>query len=256
MRSRIGFAAAALSALIVTHSPVARAAGECSGPQVGELTCLACNIYYEARNQSDEGQLAVAMVTLNRLRSRAYPDTICGVVWESGRDYRTGQTVAQFSWTLQKRPEPVMNSDAWRKAVSQAGMAMRSMGDGAQTLADPSRGAMFFHASYVDPDWRYDSNMTFLTRIGDHLFYKTTGSAVAGAQAGFRPKHRFPSTMPVRQPDASPPSEAAGPHPDFPWVNKGAKLIRFTPGGTGNAVRVTSYERGRVNVVTVKREGS
>jgi len=55
-----------------------------------EIKCLADNIYFEARNESVKGQVAVASVTKNRVKSKHYPNTICKVVWEH----------RQFSWTL------------------------------------------------------------------------------------------------------------------------------------------------------------
>ena len=47
-----------------------------------ELICLAMNIYHEARNQSIAGQMAVALVTINRVNDHRYPNTICEVVME------------------------------------------------------------------------------------------------------------------------------------------------------------------------------
>ena len=54
-----------------------------------DLECLVRNVYHESRNQSLLGQAAVAHVTLSRVKSPLYPDSVCGVVWQKG----------QFSWT-------------------------------------------------------------------------------------------------------------------------------------------------------------
>ena len=56
------------------------------------LVCLALNIYFEARNQPTSGQIAVAEVTLNRVASRNYPNTVCGVVKQSNKNG------CAFSW--------------------------------------------------------------------------------------------------------------------------------------------------------------
>lgn len=53
------------------------------------ITCLALNIYHEARGEPVEGQIAVAQVTLNRVDSPRYPDDVCAVVFDDG----------QFTWT-------------------------------------------------------------------------------------------------------------------------------------------------------------
>lgn len=57
-----------------------------------EIGCLAANLYFEARGEPLKGQLAVAKVTLNRVKSKQYPDSICAVVFQKH----------QFSWTKQQ----------------------------------------------------------------------------------------------------------------------------------------------------------
>ena len=46
------------------------------------LLCLTQAIYYEARSESEDGQRAVAQVVLNRVRHTAYPNSVCGVVFQ------------------------------------------------------------------------------------------------------------------------------------------------------------------------------
>lgn len=62
-----------------------------------QVNCLAKNIYYEARGESLRGKLAVGFVTLNRVRSSHYPDTICGVVKQNYLQFGRYK-VCQFSW--------------------------------------------------------------------------------------------------------------------------------------------------------------
>ncbi|WP_448187730.1 cell wall hydrolase [Azospirillum sp. sgz301742] len=246
-------AASCVLALILVRPALAETA-DCTGPGPDEITCLACNIYYEARDQSEAGQLAVAMVTLNRLRSPNYPKSICAVVWETRRSARTGATVAQFSWTLERRNPPT-EASAWRTAVQLAQQAVQSL-DQPEPGADPSLGAMFFHAWYVSPDWSSDGSMDMVTRIGDHLFYRGRGAADAvarGAWEGFRPsralplvRHNTPMTASAQVADL--PGDGA------PWVKQGAKLIRISSGSSPNTARISSYENGRVRVVMVGRE--
>ena len=52
----------------------------CFKAQADEVKCLALNIYHEARNQPFLGKLAVGFVTLNRVKSDKFPDTVCEVV--------------------------------------------------------------------------------------------------------------------------------------------------------------------------------
>lgn len=225
--------------------PAAAAGPECTGPGPDEISCLACNIYYEARNQSEAGQLAVAMVTLNRLRAPGYPKSICSVVWETRRHARTGATVAQFSWTLERRGPPT-DTAAWHKALQLARQAVRSL-DQPEQPADPSLGALFFHAWYVTPEWSSDGSTDLITRIGDHLFYRDRGPAGTIRAARPLPAVRHHAPM-------APPAPADLPGDAFPWARKGAKLIRLSAGSAPNTVRISSYENGRVRTVTVGRE--
>lgn len=113
-----------------------------------EFNCLAENIYYEARSESTEGQLAVAAVTLNRVEDDRWPDTICEVVEQK----------SQFSWVGNVHEKP--RGKAWRKAQEVA----------LQALGDKNRlEATHFHATYVSPEWATKKKK--VTKIGNHIFY-------------------------------------------------------------------------------------
>lgn len=249
---RVWMTAIAVSCMqaAVLARPVHAMDADCAGPGPDELTCLACNIYYEARNQSEAGQLAVAMVTLNRLRSPNYPKSICAVVWETRRSARTGATVAQFSWTLEQRSRPT-DAAAWRTAVKLAQQAVQAI-DQPELEPDPSLGAMFFHAWYVSPDWSTDGSLDMVTRIGDHLFYRGRGSAAPYAAVPWPTgpipavRHRIPMTAPVQTADLP-----GGP---LPWIKPGAKLIRISAGSAPSTARISNYENGRIWTAMVGRE--
>lgn len=117
---------------------------------LAESTCLANNVYYEARNQPIEGQLAVAKVTLNRAESEIFPDSACAVVNQKH----------QFSWVNQQDLPPT-EGIAWDQAKIIALTAYIS--------EDPTKGATHFHASYVKPKWA--NKLERKTQIGDHIFY-------------------------------------------------------------------------------------
>ena len=82
-----------------------------------ELLCMAKNIFFEAAIESTAGKLAVAQVTLNRVNSKYYPNTVCGVVYE-GLHYTTSNGLqlpvrdrCQFSWYCDgKGDEPRKNT--------------------------------------------------------------------------------------------------------------------------------------------------
>ena len=122
-----------------------------------ESHCLAQNIYFEAGNQSLEGMAAVADVTINRKDNASYPNTICEVVYQP----------KQFSWTHLIKDHTPMEKKAWKKARVIARDVMIGNVD------DPTHGAVFYHANYVNPDWA--SFMDLSKVIGNHLFYTWDG---------------------------------------------------------------------------------
>jgi len=119
-----------------------------------EIKCLADNIYFEARNESVKGQLAVAHVTANRVKSEKYPNTICSVVWE----YR------QFSWTLDGKSDVPKNKKAYKHSKEMAIYVLKA------NAIDFTYGATHYHATYVRPYWA--KNLKHIMNIDNHIFYK------------------------------------------------------------------------------------
>jgi spore germination cell wall hydrolase CwlJ-like protein len=137
-------ALSALAALLVASAPA-------------EATCLAEAVYYEARNEPINGQIAVAQVVLNRRQSPKHPQTLCAVVYQ-----RKGKT-CQFSWACNPRllAKP-KDSLQWAIAEQVAAFALKG-------LPDRVRGATYFHATYVRPNLRH---LQRTVRIGRHIFYR------------------------------------------------------------------------------------
>ncbi len=129
-----------------------------------ELQCLALNIYHEAGAEPYLGKQAVAAVTLNRVKSTAFPTSICGVVKQ-----RNNKS-CQFSWVCQRpNAQPEKDSDAWQDALEIARKALKGQHQ------DPTHGALYFHAIRVKPHWSRVHKKT--TRIGGHIFYKPVKKA-------------------------------------------------------------------------------
>lgn len=133
-----------------------------------EVECLAKNMYFEARNQDIQGQAAVGLVTINRVLSTKYPNTICGVVWQKNWSRKAGKWVAQFSWTWDGKPDRPKNKEVWGRVYNIA----RTMLDGRTLLnfEDFTDGSTHYHADYVKPSW--SKRLTLTTVVGDHVFYR------------------------------------------------------------------------------------
>lgn len=123
-----------------------------------QVECLAQNIYYEAGWEPESGQIAVAMVTLNRLEDGRFADSICGVVKQKT------QNTCQFTWFCEGKTLTKLNYSVYNDIKDLAAYVYANH----TKIDDPSKGALFYHADYVNPGWR---NMIYLTKIGRHKFY-------------------------------------------------------------------------------------
>lgn len=131
------------------------------------IECLAKNIYFEARNQSVTGMIAIGYVTLERVRHRHYPNTICDVVWDQRFSKKHGRLIPHFSWTLDGLSDRPKNKKAYEMATRIATSLLSQDGG---LIHNPVKGAIMFHATYVSPNWK--DHYTYVKTIGDHVFYK------------------------------------------------------------------------------------
>lgn len=112
-----------------------------------DVKCLATAIYHEANSESEKGQIAVANVIMNRVKSKKFPNSVCSVVSQKN----------QFSWygkTKHKYNDKTV--DIAEKVLS-------------NRVHDVTNGALFFHSG-KNPHWT--RKMKFVTKIGGHKFYK------------------------------------------------------------------------------------
>jgi spore germination cell wall hydrolase CwlJ-like protein len=120
-----------------------------------DVRCLAEAVYFEARGEPLDGQLAVAEVVISRSQSGHFPADYCSVVTQP----------AQFSFVRRGViPRPDTASAAWERAKAIAQIAHQDLWD------TDAKGAMFFHAAYVKPKWAH--RKTALARIDTHVFYR------------------------------------------------------------------------------------
>lgn len=125
--------------------------------QKEQIACLAKNVYFEARGESQAGQIAVANVTMNRVKSKHFPNTVCDVVWES----------KQFSWTHDGKSDTPRDPAKYKEIYKLAAKVYNGK------VTDITEGSTFYHADYVNPSW--SQVMDQVTKIGTHIFYKHEG---------------------------------------------------------------------------------
>jgi spore germination cell wall hydrolase CwlJ-like protein len=129
-----------------------------------EQKCLATAIYFEARGESPKGQAAVAQVILNRVRNPAYPNSICGVVYQN--DDWTNR--CQFSFACDGIRDVIRDRAAFELA-QQVALAVTA----GKIFLPEVASSTHYYATYVSPKWA--RAMQRMTQIGTHLFYRTYG---------------------------------------------------------------------------------
>ncbi|QZH76185.1 MAG: cell wall hydrolase [Erythrobacter sp.] len=147
--------ASAIAASDAASLPQLVASTDTSGELSREVMCLAQAIYFEARGEPLEGQLAVARVIINRSDSSSFPDDYCSVVTQRSQfSFVRGGTI----------PQPNTGSAAWNRAVAVARIAHRDQWE------SPVGDALYFHASHVRPSWA--GRLTTRATIDNHIFYR------------------------------------------------------------------------------------
>tara|TARA_S200000501_G_scaffold193393_1_gene182210 strand:+ start:1017 stop:1616 length:600 start_codon:yes stop_codon:yes gene_type:complete len=142
-----------------------------------DVECLAKNIYFEAGVESTAGRLAVANVTLNRMDSKQYPNSVCEVVKEGKHRYNANldqwipvRDRCQFSWYCDGRIDDPNPGKTWNDAQELADLVMQK--HQRRILIDITDGATHYHANWMEsfPIWSFHHKK--VASIDRHIFYK------------------------------------------------------------------------------------
>ncbi len=127
-----------------------------------EWRCLSEALYFEARGENVKGQFAVAEVIMNRVSSKRFPNSVCGVINQG-----TGKRYAcQFTYTCDGLPERINEPASWERVGK---VAKAVLAGAPRVLTD---GATHYHTTAVKPRWSRIYTKT--AKIGHHLFYRHT----------------------------------------------------------------------------------
>lgn len=128
-----------------------------------EFDCLARNIYWESMREPLLGQMAVANVTHNRVKSGKWGNTFCSVVFAP----------KQFSWTNFRKIRNAVprNEKHWMRARHSAFLFTRGV------RVTNLEGSQFYYADYIRaPKWSHGMNR--IAQIGTHIFFEDRGDMV------------------------------------------------------------------------------
>ena len=139
-----------------------------------EISCLATNIYFEARNQDMRGQMAVGHVVMNRVKDERFPKSVCEVVlqgptrpsWKDKSIHYPVRHRCQFSWYCDGAADKIHPKDGnvFELINSMAFKIYHGQ------FTDFTGGATHYHADYVSPEWRHTKTKTII--VGNHIFYR------------------------------------------------------------------------------------
>ena len=133
-----------------------------------DMNCLVLNSYFESRNQSPNGSIAVTHTVLNRVSDKRYPNNICGVVKQSvkNKDGSIRRNKCQFSWYCDGLSDKPREPDAWLDALQRTIVAVDLYNKG----FDITHGSTHYHSKIIKPNW--SASLDYITTIDDHHFYR------------------------------------------------------------------------------------
>jgi spore germination cell wall hydrolase CwlJ-like protein len=136
------------------------------------LECLRLNVYHEAGNQSLKGKQAVALLVMQRVRTKSFPSTVCGVVTQAVVVNGVIKlNKCQFSWHCDGKSDmPNLHNVLERKAWEESEMVARAVLEG--KVHNFLGRATHYCATYSHPAWVNSKRMVKVAQIGDHVFYR------------------------------------------------------------------------------------
>ena len=211
------------------------------------LDCLASAVYYEAGNQDADGERAVAQVVLNRVRHPAFPNSVCGVVYQGS----TRATGCQFTFTCDGSLGRAPDADGWRRATAVAEEALSG------SVYAPVGWATHYHADYVVPTWA--SSMAKDAVVGAHIFYRWPGNwgrpaVFTEAYAGREPNAAALRMAALAAPHVTPVT-AQGEVAEAVKAIPGAEALKLAPSMRGDkrvAIRFNLVARKASDEVTTE----
>lgn len=166
--------------------------GRTSTDSLRAMMCLTAAIYYEAANEPDDGQRAVAQVVINRVRHPAFPNSVCDVVYQGTE---RNDTLCQFTFgcdgALARRPAAAQ----WARARRVAAAALSG------SVFVPVGLATNYHTLAVSPAWGPRLVPTGI--FGAHIFYRLPGGV--GAPRAFASAYSGREPIPGPRPKLNPP---------------------------------------------------
>ena len=134
-----------------------------SASEKKQVDCLTENIFYEAAYEPEEGRIAVGLVTLNRVKSKVFPETVCEVVHQKTTFYN--KVICQFTWLCEGKNTITEKQQTLYEEARKIALYVYF---NHAVIDDVTDGAIYYHADYVSPGWK---KLQKTKQIGRHIFY-------------------------------------------------------------------------------------
>lgn len=126
-----------------------------------EIRCVADAIYHEARGESDRGKIAVGYTILNRMATKGYPSTACGVVYQ--KNLVRGVKRCQFSWACTHKVRSKPQEKVYEQAMQVAEAVLT------RSVVNPIDDSIFFNVRGIKTNYGRAHNRR--ATIGGHDFF-------------------------------------------------------------------------------------
>ncbi len=146
--------------LLLLFTTPAHAVIDCDKIRDNDNIILACNMYHESRSEPEVCQWAIGLLTLHRVKSSLFPNTVSKVVWD------VTSKNPEFSWTLDGKSDKIYEDEAWEFAQNLANILL----DPDLILVDFLDKALYYHQAATCPKWYKDC--TIIYTCGKHTFYR------------------------------------------------------------------------------------
>lgn len=130
-----------------------------------DLSCMALNLYFESRGEVKKTYIAaIGFVTLERVKSRNYPNSVCKVIYEQRYSKKMNKWIPMYSWTLDNLSDIPENLEAYRRCHEIAKEIFKNR------IKNVTKNATHYHSVTVTPVW--SNSMIVTIQLGRHIFYR------------------------------------------------------------------------------------
>jgi spore germination cell wall hydrolase CwlJ-like protein len=126
--------------------------------EMSSRECLVYNLYMESRGESDLANIMVMNTVFNRVNSKHFPNTPCGVIKQR----------YQYSWTFDKRSDKLKDPKQVKRLTHLVDQYIMNR----DMFLGMSHGVDHYHHVNITPEWSTSKRMIKVGVYDQHVFYR------------------------------------------------------------------------------------